>query len=113
MNGHRRHASWLAFLVHRLSGLALGLFLPVHFWALGQAITGEASFEGFLRWAEQPLVKLSETLLVTLLALHMAGGLRLLVLEFLPWHRWQKGAVAAAAGFGAAIGLLYLLDIAA
>jgi fumarate reductase subunit D len=65
-----RHPAWWAYLVHRLSGLALGLFLPLHFWALAQALKGEAGLEGFLRFADQPLVKFAEWGLVLLLALH-------------------------------------------
>ena len=43
----RSHPAYWAFLVHRLSGLALALFLPLHFWALGSAIQGEALLDGF------------------------------------------------------------------
>jgi fumarate reductase subunit D len=106
----RARAGYVAFLVHRVSGVLLALFLPLHFWALGQAIEGEARLEGFLRWAEQPLVKLAETGLVALLAVHLAGGLRILAIEFLAWRDWQKTAVATAFGFGLAAGLLYLLN---
>ena len=66
---------WLAALVHRLSGLALATFLPFHFLTLGLAIAGESRLEGVLRWTDQPLVKLSEGLLVGLLAIHLLGGL--------------------------------------
>jgi len=111
--GARAHPSYAAFLVHRLSGLGLAIFLPFHFWALSRAIQGEAALEGFLRWTEQPLVKLGETALVVLLAVHLAGGLRLLVLEFLGWSSWQKTAVAASAGFALAVGLLFLLNVLA
>ncbi len=109
--GYRAHASYGAFVIHRLSGIALALFLPVHFWALGQAIAGAASLDAFLRWTDQPLVKLAETGLVILLAAHLAGGLRLLVLEFFGWSPWQKSAVAASAGFSLAAGLLFLLNL--
>ena len=44
----RSHPAWWAFLVHRLSGLALAAFLPLHFWALGQALHGEAALDAFL-----------------------------------------------------------------
>ena len=57
---HRMRPLWIAALVHRLSGLALAVFLPFHFLALGLAISGEARLESFLRWSDQPLVKLSE-----------------------------------------------------
>ena len=84
-------------LVHRLSGIALALFLPLHFWALGQALQGEAKLESFLRWTDQPLVKASEWAIVLLLAIHLTGGVRILMIEFLPWRDWQKTLAAVAA----------------
>lgn len=107
----RSHPAWWAFLVHRLSGLALALFLPFHFWALGQALAGEAGLDSFLRWADQPLVKLAEWGLVVLLAAHLAGGLRLLALEFLPWRGWQKSLLAVAAGVTFAAGVALALAL--
>ena len=89
-SGHRTNPLWLAFIVHRLSGLALAIFLPFHFLALGLALRGETRLDGFLRWTEQPLVKLSEAVLVGLLAVHMLGGLRLLALENFGWFGGQR-----------------------
>lgn len=108
----RGHAGFWAFAVHRVSGVALALFLPVHFWALGQAIQGEAALDGFLSWAERPSVKAAEFALVVLLAAHMAGGMRLLAVEFLPWSDRQKTFLALVAGFTAFIGLVFLLSLA-
>jgi fumarate reductase subunit D len=94
-------------LLHRLSGLALALFLPVHFWALGRGL----ELDSFLRWTEQPLVKLAEWGLVVLLAAHFAAGLRVLAIEFLDWHAWQKGLAAVAAGVTLAAGLAFALAL--
>ena len=107
----RSHPTYLAFVVHRVSGLLLALFLPLHFWVLGTAITGEARLEGFLRWADNPLVKAAETVLVVLLAAHLAGGLRVLALEFLGWRSRQKDLVAASAGIALLAGLAFLLTV--
>jgi fumarate reductase subunit D len=107
----RNHPAYWAFAVHRLSGVLLALFLPLHFWALGQALHGEARLDAFLRWSDQPLVKFAETALVLLLAAHLTGGLRLLALEFLAWRNWQKGLLAAAGGATLAVGLLFLLNL--
>jgi fumarate reductase subunit D len=107
----RSHPNYLAFVVHRVSGLLLALFLPLHFWALGQAINGEAALGSFLRWTESPLLKFAETALVVLLAAHLAGGVRLLLIEFAGWRNWQRGAVALTAGFALAVGLLFLLNV--
>jgi fumarate reductase subunit D len=100
-----------AFLVHRISGIGLALFLPLHFWALAQALEGAEKLEGFLRWTDQPLVKFAEWGLVLLLAAHLAGGLRVLALEFLPWRDWHKGLAAAAAAVAVATGLAFALAL--
>jgi len=94
-------------LAHRLSGVALALFLPAHFWVLARALQRDA----FFAWTEQPAVKLAEWGLVTLLALHLAGGLRVLALEFLPWRDWAKALAALAAGFAIFAGLAFALAL--
>jgi succinate dehydrogenase subunit D len=109
MRSHRGHPAWWAFLAHRLSGLALTLFLPAHFLVMGLALEGEASLDSFLRWSERPLVIAGEWILVILLGAHLAGGLRLLALELLPWRDWQKTLAALAAGFALAAGLAFAL----
>lgn len=107
----RNHPAYWAFLVHRISGIALALFLPLHFWALGQAIQGEAALDGFLRFADRPLFKLAEWGLVLLLAAHMAGGVRLLLIEFGPWSGLRKNWIAASAGFAAATSMAFALAL--
>ena len=105
----RRHVSYWAFVVHRVSGVALALFLPAHFWVLGSALNGEAALGEELRWTGQPLVIAGEWLLIVLLAAHLAGGLRILALEFLPWRDWHKTLAALAAAFALAAGLAFAL----
>ena len=94
-------------LVHRVSGIALAAFLPLHFWALGKGL----ELDGFLRWTEQPLVKAAEWILVVLLAAHLGGGLRVLAIEFLDWHAWQKSLAAVADILVAAAGLAFALAL--
>ena len=55
------------------------------------------------------MVVAAEWILVTLLAAHLAGGLRLLALELLPWRDWQKSLAAVAAGFALLAGLVFAL----
>jgi fumarate reductase subunit D len=107
----RSHPAWWAFFVHRISGLLLALFLPVHFWALGRALEGAAALDGFLRYTDQPLFKFGEWGLVILLSLHMMGGVRLLLIEFGPWSGLRKNWIAGAVGFGIAAGLAFALAL--
>lgn len=109
----RSHPAYWAFLLHRLSGLALAVFLPLHFWALGQALRGAAALEGFLRVTDQPLFKFGEWGLVVLLALHMMGGVRLLLIEFGSASGLRKNWIAGAVGFAAAAGMAFALSLIA
>ena len=103
----RQHASYWAFMVHRISGIALALFLPLHFWTLGRAL----ALEDFVAWTQQPMVKIGEWLIVVALAARLGGGLRVLALEFLAWREWQKSLAAAAAALALGVGLAFALAL--
>ena len=105
----RAHPLWLAYILHRLSGVALALFLPVHFWVLSLALTNPERLDGFLSLTGATLVKLAEFGLVFLLAVHMFGGLRLMAMELLPWRAGQRTFAAAAAAIAFLIACLFLL----
>jgi fumarate reductase subunit D len=108
MTPHRRQPLYLAFLLHRVSGLGLALFLPFHFYVLGLSLQGDYALDRFIHWSELPLVKFAEFGLVFLLAVHFFGGLRLLALENMPWSDRQKNyaAVSVAGAFFVACGFL-------
>jgi fumarate reductase subunit D len=105
----RAHPLWLAYILHRLSGLLLALFLPFHFLVLSFALHNAARLDAFLTLAEIPVIKLSETALVFLLAVHMFGGLRLMALEWLPWSGVQKTWAASATAGAFFISFLFLM----
>ena len=106
---HRRQPLWLAHWLHRVSGVLLALFLPVHFYLLALAIENEAALDNALAWTSQPLIKVAEFGLVFLLGVHLFGGLRLMALEFLPWNEKQKTFAATALALAFVIALGFLL----
>lgn len=107
----RRHAGYAAFLAHRLSGVLLALFLPLHFLTLGLALEGAQELDAFLALTELPGVKASEWALVVLLGLHLTFGLRVLALEFLPWRGLRKHWIGWGAGLALAAGLLFVAGV--
>jgi fumarate reductase subunit D len=109
---HRKSGLWIAAMVHRLSGLALACFLPLHFLALGLAIDGEAQLDRFLAWTANPWVKLAETTLVFLLTVHLLGGVRVLLLETLPWREGHKQLATAAVAAAALAAIAFLVRAA-
>ncbi|MEZ5660265.1 MAG: succinate dehydrogenase [Burkholderiaceae bacterium] len=81
---NRGERGYWAFVGHRLSGLALAAFVPLHFLLLGEALNGAQALQGWLHWAERGWVKLAEWGLVSFLVLHLIFGLRILAIEFGP-----------------------------
>lgn len=109
VHAHRREVLWRAALVHRLSGIGLAMFLPLHFLVFALALRGTGAMDSFLHLTALPLVKFAEGGLIFLLVVHFLGGLRLLALEALPWFgRQREAAIGAAviAGFAAFVFLI-------
>lgn len=73
-----------AVLGHRLSGLALILFLPLHLAVLGESIKGAAKLEQSLAFTTLPWIKPLSWLLLSLLIVHLSFGIRVLLIEFGP-----------------------------
>ena len=107
------HTGRLAAYAHRISGLLLAVFLPFNLIVLGLAIEGEARLDGFLKWSEQPWVKVAEWGLVTLLAVHLLAGLRVMALEFLPWRGARKIWIGVGAAAAAATGVAFYVSATA
>jgi fumarate reductase subunit D len=105
-----RKRGFLAALLHRLSGAALAIFLPLHFLALATLLQGADALESFLALTRNPFVKVAEWGLVTALGLHLALGLRLLAIELLGWRERSAAIVPGAVAAAVAIGLVFLLN---
>ena len=108
---YRRNALWGAAMVHRVSGLTLAVFLPIHFLALGLSLQGAARLDVFLRWTDLPLVKFAEGGLVFLLAVHFLGGLRVLFLENFDWRAHQLRVATAAGGAAMLVAFAFLVRV--
>ena len=107
----RAHPLWLSFILHRLSGLGLALFLPLHFWVLAMAMTDPKKLDGFLTMTNTGVIKLAEFGLVFLLAVHLFGGLRLMAMEWLPWTPPQKTLAAASVAASVLLAGLFFLQV--
>jgi fumarate reductase subunit D len=108
-NPHLR-PGFLAAILHRLSGIALAIFLPMHFIALGTALVGADSLQSFLGVTHNGFVRVAEWGLVTALGLHMALGIRVLAIEFLAVRERTALVVSACVACSLTVGLVFLLN---
>ena len=108
-NSHLR-PGFLAAMLHRLSGIALAIFLPMHFVALGTALNGADSLQSFLGVTHNSFVRIAECGLVIALGLHMALGIRVLAIEFFAARERGALVLSACVACSLTVGLLFLLN---
>jgi fumarate reductase subunit D len=110
MRASHAQRGFIAAMLHRLSGIALAIFLPLHFLALATALKGANALDAFLELTRQPLVKFSEWGIVVALAIHMALGVRVLAVEFFDFREKTLTALSACAAAIFAVGLVFILN---
>lgn len=110
MRASHKERGFLAAILHRLSGVALAIFLPLHFLALATALNGANALDAFLQLTRQPLVKFAEWGIVVALAVHMTLGLRLLAIEFFDFREKTLAVLSVCLAAVFAVGLAFVLN---
>ena len=111
MRASHKQRGFLAATIHRLSGIALAVFLPIHFLALASALNGAAALDSFLAVTRQPPVAFLEVAIVVALALHMTLGLRVLAIEFFDFRERTLVPLSVCVAAVGAVGLLFILNL--
>lgn len=96
---YRVRVGMLAWIFHRLSGLALVGYLVLHVWGL-KAITNPEAYNALITSYHAPVYKVGEFLLLCAVVYHALNGLRIVLIDFVGWSPnqrrlfWTLGAVA-------------------
>jgi fumarate reductase subunit D len=106
-----KQRGYVAAILHRLSGIALAIFLPLHFLALATALNGAKALDSFLALTRQPLVALLEWAIVVALALHMMLGLRVLAIEFFDFREKTPAAFSVCLAAVFVVGLVFAFNL--
>jgi len=85
----RQTGSW-AFLLNRLTALALTFYLGLHLIVLNRLSQGARAYDDFVSFAQLPIIKLGEIILIAAVILHGSNGVRLILLAFGIGLRRQK-----------------------
>lgn len=86
-----RNEGTVAFILHRLTGLCLVGYIFLHLVIVGsEFIFGKGSFNWLMEFFENPLIKLLEICLISVIAFHLINGLRVIVVDFLTITRTQR-----------------------
>ena len=111
MSASHKQRGFIAALLHRLSGIALAIFLPLHFLALATALDGAKALDAFLTVTRQPLVAFASAGIVIALAIHLTLGLRVLAIEFLDFREKTLAALSVCVAAVFAVGLIFILNV--
>jgi succinate dehydrogenase / fumarate reductase cytochrome b subunit len=93
---YRIHLGTAAWILHRLAGLALILYLLVHIWVIHHLIGGQESFNGIMEFFNNPLAKALEIGLVGVILYHLWNGLRVTLVDMGVMVERQKALFGAA-----------------
>lgn len=96
--------NFLSFLLMRITGVGLVLYLFLHVWSIGHARAGTESFNAAMGAYNTPLFWVFEYLLLLAVLYHMFNGLRLIAADFLGLTERQSGMLWLAGLFIVSIG---------
>ena len=111
MRASHTQRGFVAAMLHRLAGIALAIFLPLHFLALATALNGAKGLDSFLAITRQPLVEAAEFGIVVALAIHMTLGLRVLAIEFFDFREKTLAVLSACVAAVCVVGLIFILNV--
>ena len=96
--GHPMGVGTNLFVLHRLTGLALTVYLYLHLITLGSILQGPDRFNQAMEWMSRPSVRFMELVLVWVVLFHTLNGVRLIVLAIAPKidQKWLAYTVVAA-----------------
>ena len=76
-----REGQW-AFFLHRLSGLAILLYLLIHTISIGSILLGEATYMSIHKAYENPFFRFGLIGVAGAVAYHAFNGLRIILMDF-------------------------------
>ncbi|RME44270.1 MAG: succinate dehydrogenase, cytochrome b556 subunit [Chloroflexi bacterium] len=81
---YRGREGHYAFILHRVAGLGVLLFLALHIFDIFLVAFGEETFNDFLTLYTHPLARLLEVALIFGVVYHAFNGLRIILIDFWP-----------------------------
>ncbi|HIG76280.1 MAG TPA: succinate dehydrogenase, cytochrome b556 subunit [Bacteroidetes bacterium] len=97
---YKLRVGMIAWMLHRLTGVALVGYLCIHVWGL-KAITNPEAYNALIASYHAPIFKVGEFLLLGAVVYHALNGMRIVLIDFVGWSPnqrklfWSLGALAA------------------
>ena len=79
---YRLHPGYLAWLLHRVTGLGLTLYLLMHIWVIHHISRGRQSFDAVMGVVQSPLFHILEIALLGAVVFHGLNGIRIILIDY-------------------------------
>ncbi|MFB6249510.1 MAG: succinate dehydrogenase, cytochrome b556 subunit [Salinibacter sp.] len=86
---YRIRTGMFAWLMHRLTGVGLVVYLIIHIWG-PQSLSDPETFNALIAKYHSPIFKVGEFALLVAVAYHAMNGLRIVLIDLLGWSPKQK-----------------------
>ncbi len=91
-----KSTGFISFLLRRITGVALVLYLFMHMWVIGSVNSGPEAFDARLALVQTPIFKLAEVALLAAVVYHAFDGIRLLIVHYFDVTEYRKSLFYAA-----------------
>lgn len=89
-NPSNRSVGGLGFIINRITGLGLSLYLVLHLIMLGQLAQGQQAYDDFISMMKNPVFIIGELLVIAAGILHGINGIRIGLTSFGVGARYQR-----------------------
>lgn len=79
---YRLHPGYIAWILHRITGILLGGYLFLHIWVIHHLAKGEEAFNDVMAAVQSPLFHLLEVGLLGTVVYHAVNGLRVIFIDY-------------------------------
>lgn len=85
-----KSTGFVSFVLRRVTGVALVLYLFTHMWVIGSINSGPEAFDARLNLVQTPFFKLAEIALLAAVVYHAFDGIRLLIVHYFNVTEYRK-----------------------
>ncbi len=97
---YRLHPGYLAWILHRVTGVGLAVYLVMHIWVIHNISRGREAFDQVMAVVQSPLFHFLEVGLLACVVFHALNGIRVILLDYGraagkgPHRAWVWGTLA-------------------
>lgn len=79
---YKLHPGYIAWILHRVTGLGLALYLLMHVWVIHHISRGRQQFDAVMAVVQSPLFHLLEVALLGAVVYHIVNGVRVILIDY-------------------------------